>query len=83
MGNQVDEETRMGGDRYMTTYSIHILLPAVGGTTTTEILPDPYPNLEDALRDAKNGSLRIQHTEWVVRDQENIVAVFWNGGRVK
>jgi hypothetical protein len=67
----------------MTTYSIHVLLPARGGTTTTEVLPDPYPNLKDALRDAKNGSLRIPHTEWVVRDQKKILAVFWNGGRVK
>jgi hypothetical protein len=83
MGYQVDEETWVEGDECMSTYHIRVILPAVGGTTTTEVLPDPYPNLEDALRDAKNGSLRIQHTEWVVRDQENIVAVFWNGGRVK
>ena len=67
----------------MTTYDIRVILSAAGGTTTTEVLPDPYPNLEDALRDAKNGSLRIQHTEWIVRQGENIVAVFWNGGRVQ
>ena len=67
----------------MTTYSIHILLPAAVGTTTTEALPDPYPNLEDALHDAKNGSLRITYSEWTVRQGEKILAVFWNGGRVQ
>ena len=64
----------------MTTYSIHILLPARGGTTTTEVLP--YDKLDEAMQDAANGSLRIENSEWIVRDQENIVAVFWNGGRV-
>jgi hypothetical protein len=67
----------------MTTYYLRVLLPARGGTTTTEVLPDPYPNLEDALRDAANGSLRIPHSEWIVKDREKIVAVFWNGGRVQ
>ena len=63
------------------TYAIHILLPARGGTTTTEVLP--YDKLDEAMHDAANGSLRIPHTEWIVKDREKILAVFWNGGRVQ
>jgi len=64
----------------MTTYAIQIILPARGGTTTTEVLP--YDKLDEAMVDAANGSIRIPHSEWIVKDREKIVAVFWNGGRV-